>query len=220
MKWIVTGMALGTLVLGGCATKEYVHEYVDGQVKPVKAELAAVDGRAQAGIAGNARRLDAVEGTLRDHEGRIAKNTEDIAELTKTAQAALERANAAGKLLEGKFVQEVVLTDDQLKFGSDKSSLGEAARLMLDDLAGRLKAENKNVYIEIQGHTDSRGSESRNLKLGEERAEAVRRYLGTKGGIPLHRMSTVSYGESQPVANNMLNEGRQQNRRVVLVVLQ
>ena len=64
--------------------------------------------------------------------------------------------------------------------------------------ANRLKSENKNVYLEIQGHTDSTGSDMYNYKLGEERAEAVRRYLN-KQGVALNRMSTISYGKDEPV---------------------
>jgi outer membrane protein OmpA-like peptidoglycan-associated protein len=57
-----------------------------------------------------------------------------------------------------------------------------------------------------------------NYRLGEERAEAVRRYLN-KAGIALNRMSTISYGEDEPVAPNKSKEGRSKNRRVVVIVL-
>ena len=82
----------------------------------------------------------------------------------------------------------------------------------------KLKADNKNVYLEIQGHTDSTGSKSGNMRLGEERAEAVRLFMNQQG-VPLNRMSTISYGDAAPVAPNTTREGRAQNRRVVLVVL-
>ena len=116
-------------------------------------------------------------------------------------------------------MHEVVLTDDQLRFGPGRATLTAEARAMLDDFAARLKAENQNIYIEIQGHTDSIGEEAANLRLGQLRAEAVRDYLNRSGGIPLHRMAVISYGESQPVADNRYRHGREQNRRVVLVVL-
>jgi outer membrane protein OmpA-like peptidoglycan-associated protein len=81
-----------------------------------------------------------------------------------------------------------------------------------------LKAENQNVYLEIQGHTDSVGPEEYNFRLGLERAETVRRYL-SESGIPLHRISVISYGEERPVATNKTKDGRSQNRRVVIQVL-
>ena len=82
----------------------------------------------------------------------------------------------------------------------------------------KLKSENKNVYVEVQGHTDATGPKDHNYKLGEERAEAVRRYLNQKG-VALNRIGTISYGPDAPAADNESREGRQQNRRVVLVVL-
>jgi peptidoglycan-associated lipoprotein len=135
-----------------------------------------------------------------------------------TARDALDRANAAHKLAEGKFLYQVVLSDDSMKFPVDKSNLSPEAEQRLGELVDRLKAENRNVYLEIQGHTDSTGSSEYNEELGQARAEAVRRYLNGHG-VALNRMSTISYGKDSPVAPNDTPEGRAQNRRVVIVVL-
>jgi len=78
----------------------------------------------------------------------------------------------------------------------------------------------KTVYLEIEGHTDNVGSEEYNKVLGERRAEAVRVYLNEKGGIPLHAMNVISYGEDEPVSDNGSRTGRAQNRRVVIRVLE
>jgi outer membrane protein OmpA-like peptidoglycan-associated protein len=72
--------------------------------------------------------------------------------------------------------------------------------------------------VEIQGHTDSTGTPAYNMRLGEERAEAVRRFMNQQG-VPLNRMSTISYGQDHPVAPNDTKVGRAQNRRVVVVVM-
>ena len=218
----VMGMA-GLLSLGGCATKDYVHEYVDGQMAPVNSQMKSLDGRVAgtenglrdaSGSLGNlGARLNGIDGTLRDHDGRIVQ-------VSKTAQDALERAIASGRLAEGKFVYETTLSDaTTLAFKLEGDELSKATREALDAFAARLKSENKSVYIEIQGHTDTTGDAAFNLRLGEERAESVRRYLNMKGGIALHRMATISYGETAPVADNKSRAGREQNRRVVLVVL-
>ncbi len=66
----------------------------------------------------------------------------------------------------------------------------------------------RDVYVEIQGHTDSTGSEAYNQQLGLERAEAVRRYLSRGHGFALHRLSVVSYGESEPAVDNDTRENR------------
>jgi len=72
--------------------------------------------------------------------------------------------------------------------------------------------------LEIQGHTDARGPNTLNARLGEERAEAVRLFMN-QHGVPLNRMSTISYGKADPVADNKTRTGRAQNRRVVLIVM-
>jgi len=135
-----------------------------------------------------------------------------------TAREALDRANAAHKLAEGKFLFQVVLSDDSVKFPVDRDELSPEAETRLNELVTRLKGENRNVYLEIQGHTDATGPSGYNDQLGEARAEAVRRFLSQQG-VALNRMATISYGEEAPVAPNETREGRAQNRRVAIVVL-
>ncbi|HYD27268.1 OmpA family protein [Brevundimonas sp.] len=141
-----------------------------------------------------------------------------VTEVEGTAGEALARANAAHKLAEGKFLYEVVLADDSMKFPVDEDALSPEAEARLSELVQRLKAENRNVYLEIQGHTDATGDAEYNERLGAARAEAVRRFL-SRDGIALNRMATISYGEESPVAPNETPEGRAQNRRVAIVVL-
>lgn len=217
------------LLLSGCATKDYVHEYVQSQLKPVNSRIDALENRANntdaainsssTGLEATSKRLDDAASTLKLHGDRLAKNEADIAQISKTAQDALDRATAAGKLAAGKMAYEVVLSEDKVKFGTNKTVLSKQAMDALDAFASKVKAEDRGVFIEVQGHTDSIGSEAFNLKVGQKRADAVLRYLHAKGGIPLHRLSAMSYGESMPVASNMNRAGRAQNRRVVLVVL-
>lgn len=200
----IAAAAAVALVSTGCATKKYVK----GEVSTVNERVDGVQGQ-----------VEEAQTTLRDHDGRITRNEAATAEASKTAREALDRAVAAGKLAEGKLLYETVLSDDKVKFGFDQATLSDDARAALDAFAAQLKTENKNVYVEIQGHTDNVGGESYNEKLGAQRAAAVKEYLA-KQGIPLFRMETISYGEAAPVADNGSREGRAQNRRVVLVVLQ
>jgi len=202
--WIVAAAGVLVLVASGCATKKYVGE-----------EVATVTTR----VDGIQTQVEDAQTQLKDHDSRIVKNASASAAASRTAQEALDRAIAAGKLAEGKFLYETVLSDDAVKFGFDKAELSAEAKAALDQFSDKLRTDNQNVYIEIQGHTDNVGSDEYNFKLGEKRAEVVRRYLSLKG-VPLHRMSVISYGETEPVADNSTREGRNQNRRVVLVVLQ
>jgi peptidoglycan-associated lipoprotein len=150
--------------------------------------------------------------------GRLDQDDAHLSDLDHTSREALERAKAAGKLAEGKFLYAMVLSDDSVKFPVDRASLSPEAQTRLMDFVQKLKADNRNVYVEIQGHTDASGDAAYNKKLGADRAEAVRLFMN-KQGVALNRMSTISYGEEAPVAPNNTREGRAQNRRVVVIVL-
>lgn len=112
----------------------------------------------------------------------------------------------------------MVLSDDSVKFPVNRAKLSPEAQTRLLDFVQKLKGDNKNVYLEIQGHTDDTGSQPINMKLGEARAEAVRLFMNQQG-VALNRMATISYGDGAPVASNKTRDGRAQNRRVVVVVL-
>ena len=122
------------------------------------------------------------------------------------------------KLTEGKLIYQETLRNSEAKFEFDSYALGEGAKAMLDSFVQKLIAENKGIYIEIQGHTDSTGEEGYNLLLGKKRAEAVLEYFHKQHGVPLHRMELISYGSSKPVADNGTREGRGMNRRVEILV--
>ena len=149
---------------------------------------------------------------------RLDQDDTHLASLDQNTRDALDRATAAGKLAEGKFLYQMVLSDDSVKFPTDGSQLSPEAQTRLADFIQKLKADNKNVYLEIQGHTDATGSKDFNMHLGEERSEAVRLYMNQQG-VPLNRMATISYGATDPVAPNDTREGRAQNRRVVVIVM-
>jgi len=196
----VGALLLGSFGLTACASKKYVGE-------EVAKSSATTD-----------KRINDVESQVEATQTKVKAHDTKLAELDTATRQALERAQEAGKLAEGKFVYSLVLSDDAAKFPSNKYELSKEAKEALDAFAERLKSENKNVYLEIQGHTDSTGSESYNMQLGHDRAEAVRRYLN-KQGVALNRMSTISYGAAEPVESNKTKDGRSKNRRVVVIVL-
>lgn len=209
-KALAAVLATATISMGlaGCATKTYVNDRVDTASRATDTKI----GEVQKQVESNQSDITA----LRQSN---AKQDEQIGQLSDTAKEALARAVEAGKLAQGKFLYEVQLTDDAVHFPLNSAALSKEAEAALDGFVGKLTSENKNVYIEIQGHTDSSGEEAYNLALGERRADAVRRYLAMHG-VPLHRMNVISYGESKPIADNSTREGRATNRRVTLVVLQ
>lgn len=149
---------------------------------------------------------------------RVDNHETRIQGIDATAREALQRADAAGKLAQGKFVYSPMLSDDSIKFAPGKSTLSAEAQSRLDAFVSKLKADNRNVYIEVQGHTDATEGKAGAYRLGEARAEAVRRYL-SKQGVSLNRISTISYGADSPVGEGASKAAREANRRVVLIVL-
>lgn len=194
------GIAAMLAILPGCATKQYVSAEVEKS--SVKSEKRITDVESQ---------VEQTQTRVNDHEQRITA-------LDKSTRDAIARATEAGKLAQGKFNYSVVLSDDKAHFPVNGHDLSKEAEEQLDEFVERLKTDNKNVFIEIQGHTDSTGSPDYNMRLGQERADAVRLYLNQKG-VALNRLSTISYGETQPVDSNKSKDGRSKNRRVVIVVL-
>ena len=205
---LVVGLTAMSLAIG-CASRGFVRQQDEAT------RIALGDQVAELASA-----VEQVQSDVTALEGAVEQHDKEIEGLSLTSREALERAIAAGKLAEGKFVYERVLTDEGVQFGFEKADLSEDARRELDTFAEQIRENDENVFVEIQGHTDSSGEESFNLALGEERAAAVRRYLSLEHGLPLHRMSVISYGEAAPIDDNGTREGRARNRRVSLVVLQ
>ncbi len=185
----MAGFALAGISLGGCATKGFVRQQV----------------------AVTQSQVDAQKATLQADDAHLAT-------LDQGTRDALQRAEAAHKLAEGKFLYSMVLSDDSVKFPTAQSELSPEAKTRLMDFVQKLKSDNRNVYVEIQGHTDNTGSKIGNMHLGEARADAVRLFMNQQG-VALNRMSTISYGQDAPVAPNDNRQGRAQNRRVVVIVL-
>jgi len=197
---IVGAVMVGAVGMSGCATKSFVREQVGAEDQKLDAQGHRIDEQGA------------------QINGRLDQGDQRMAGLDRTSREALERAQAAGKLAEGKFLYQMVLSDDSVKFPVDRASLSPEAQARLADLVEKLKSENRNVYLEIQGHTDATGSETINQRLGEARAEAVRLFMN-QHGVALNRMSTISYGSTTPVAENKTRAGRAQNRRVVVIVM-
>ena len=183
----------------GCATKEYVNQQISQSLES---------------------RVDKITQEIKANRNEIMALKDSVAAASSNVQDAMDRAEKAGKLAEGKFLYEATISDASINFAFDKSDLSKEALTTLDVIAEELKKENKNVYVEIQGHTDSVGTEEYNLELGEDRAESVLNYFHVEHHFPLHRMSTFSYGESQMVVDNDTAENRAENRRVTIVVME
>jgi len=112
--------------------------------------------------------------------------------------------------------RERTIVLDNVLFDFDKTAVKPDGAKILDRLIAFLK-ENSDKKVELEGHTDSVGSDQYNQALSERRAASVKDYL-TKRGINPGRISTHGFGESKPIADNKTAEGRARNRRVEIKV--
>jgi outer membrane protein OmpA-like peptidoglycan-associated protein len=203
------GMAMVLLAVPGCVTKKQFRSTVEDTDNRI--------GTIEGDVESSQRRLEGLEQTT----DRIGSEAERANRTGSQALSAAERAaEEARRASEGRLLWKITLSDDKVKFPLDEATLSDEAIAELDQLASRVKSLNKAVYLEIEGHTDSTGAEAYNRTLGQQRAEAVLRYLNEKAGIPLHAMNVISHGEKTPIADNSSREGRSQNRRVVVKVLE
>ena len=208
-------LALGVAV-SGCATKKYVSKEV-GEVNQKVDNLSTEVEKTQQRVKQTEVRIDAVD---KQSQTGIAEAKSGVAEAKGSAQAAMSRASEAEKAAKGKLIYTITLSNDKVTFPFNRAEVGDDAKRVVDEAIGPFKAENRGVFFEIEGHTDGTGDPVYNEKLGEERALAVRNYLHDQHGIALSRMQVISYGDKKPVGDNKTKDGRAQNRRVVIQVLE
>jgi len=210
LGWAVAGVAVVSLMAAnGCVTKKVWRQNVEATDTRIKG--------VESGLEGQEKRTSDL---ARETDTRITEVKATADKGVEIGSQAMSKAEEAEKAARGKILWTTTLSDDSVKFSFDGDKVPDGAQSILNDLASKVKSLDKTVYLEIEGHTDNIGSDTYNEKLGESRAEAVRNYLAESGGIPLHAMNVISYGESKPVAANNTSEGRAKNRRVVVRVLE
>ena len=214
---IVTALS----VAPACATKKFVRTSV-GEVN----DKVTSQGKT---LEETQERVRVAEGRITDVDAKAAAANDSASKANAAAAEAANKAVEVGRTAESravaiegemrKLIFETVLSEDRGQFKLGKAVLPDDAAGALDNMVSQLKADKKNVWVEIEGHTDSTGDKKLNETLGLQRAEAVKRYLYEHHQIPLHKINVISYGEEKPVAPNNTKDGRAQNRRVVIKVL-
>ncbi len=209
MRLMIVPLLAAGVALAGCAKKSYVNR----EVGEVNQKVDAVSAE-----------VEKTQERVRQNEVEIARVNDEsqsgIAEAKGSAAAAMDKASAAERAAKGKLVYTLTVSNDKVQFPFNKAELSDEAKALIDDEIGPYVQENAGVWFEIEGHTDSTGDAAYNMLLGEERAMAVRDYLAKAHGIALSRLEVISYGEEEPAADNSTREGRSQNRRVVIRVLE
>ena len=218
---MVTGATIRTeqsLQQIGRDTSDLLLQKRDRELKAARAGADTRDSEAE-----QARRA-AAEARARDAEARAREAERARRQAAEAeAQRAAEQAKAAALATELASLKAqqtdrgLVLTVGDVLFDAGKTEMGPGAQRSIDKLADFLKAYPKRIVL-IEGHTDNTGDEGFNVKLSQQRADAVRDKLVAKGIAP-ERIRTKGYGPKFPVVDNDTPAGRQHNRRVEVVVL-
>ncbi|MEO8501091.1 MAG: OmpA family protein [Vicinamibacteria bacterium] len=216
MKRIVLSIVVLSVAATGCATKKYVSKGI-GDVNQKVENLSGEVEKTQARVKTTETRIDAVD---QQSKAGIADAKGTATEAKGSAAAAMTKAQDAERAAKGKLLYTVTLSNDKVTFPLNRATISDEAKKMVDEAIGPIVAENKGVFFEIEGHTDATGEATYNEKLGHDRAMAVRAYLHDQHNIALSRIEVISYGETKPVADNKTRDGRAQNRRVVIRVVE
>ncbi len=200
---LISFIAFILALTSGCASKKFVVQ----QVADLNKKVDDVSNE-----------VEASQTRLREHDEKLATIGELIGQQDYQLKAVDTKVDEVKSLIRGNLISKETLRTSDAKFGFDSFKLIPEATAVIDTFVRKLIEENKGVFLEIQGHTDSIGSAEYNLALGKNRAEAIREYLYVHSHIPLHRMEVISLGSSQPLVDNSTREGRAQNRRIEILV--
>lgn len=220
-------VALGPMLLlsTGCiATRKYVRN----TTTPIDSRITKVDQKVDQKTAQNAQDIrnldDKTEAGISEARNSAEKANQAAGVADQHAQQAHQLAQQG--VSEANKAQEMVNNFDNYQaeqkatilFGLNKATLTEADMQRLDQLVQNVGTL-KHYVIQIQGYTDKTGPKEYNLQLSQKRANAVIRYLTTNAKVPLVRIYSMGYGESDPAAPNSTRKGRELNRRVDLTVM-
>jgi peptidoglycan-associated lipoprotein len=183
--WIFGAIMLAMLLALGvsCAKKQVTME---------TQEMAAEEGAAQQSAEDEAARREAEEARLQEQRAREARQRQEASSMSEAARRA-------------------AFEDEEIHFDFDKYVLTPQAMMILDDKAAYLR-EHSGVRVLVEGHCDDRGSNEYNLALGDRRANSAKNYL-VKSGVAASRITTISYGEEQPLCMQQNESCWYRNRR-------
>jgi OOP family OmpA-OmpF porin len=152
-----------------------------------------------------------------DTDGDGFRDDQDACPQEKGVDDADPTKRGCPKLVRVTDTEIIIL--EQVQFDTGKATIKPASDPLLDSVAQVLKEHPEILKLEVQGHTDNKGSAALNKKLSQDRADSVRKAL-EKRGVEAGRMVGKGFGPDKPIADNKDDAGRQKNRRVQFVVLE
>jgi outer membrane protein OmpA-like peptidoglycan-associated protein len=231
-------VALGSLSSGCIASRKFVRNEVkttsdqlSGEIDKTNSEVketrdsvdqvnqkvAGVDQR----VTGVDQKVAGVDGKVSDLDSRTTQGLNTLKGDVNSVSSKADQANNSITSLDRKFQNRnnfQVSVQKSVLFKFDSADLKNADKSSLDEVASAV-AENPDAIIVLEGHTDNTGDAAYNMRLGERRVDAVRRYLAIEKSVPVYRIEQISFGSEKPLAPNNSKDGREQNRSVSISVL-
>jgi len=239
---VILTLALGSFSSGCIASRKFVRsevktstdqvsgqlssqiEKTNGEVKETKdsvdqvnQKVAGVDRR----VSGVDQKVDGVDGKVSALDSRTTQGLNGLKSDVNSVSGKADQANSNVASLDRKFQNRnnfQVSMQKSVLFKFDSADLSAADKSPLDEVASALSG-NQNAIIVLEGHTDNTGDAAYNVKLGERRVDAVRRYLAIEKNVPVYRIEQISFGAERPLAPNNSKDGREQNRSVNISLL-
>jgi len=219
LKRIATEMELAAQFDKGMqAPMQEINEHAGQQAQEgrrLKQELADRDDKLTV-LDTQLKRLESRLGGVSEERVQLQRRV-DAQERLRSSVAALEASFSADEARVVRQGDDVVLSLLGIKFPSGRSTIDSSSTALMKKVQQGL-ALFPGASISVEGHTDANGSDSTNLILSQDRADAVRQYLVGNFGLNPEKVSSVGYGEARPVATNETAAGRTRNRRIDLVI--
>jgi OOP family OmpA-OmpF porin len=185
------------------------------EVRRLKQELADREDQLTA-LNTQLQRMESRLGGVSEERVALQRRV-DAQERLRSSVAALAATFSADEARVTRQGDDVVLSLLGIKFPSGRSTIDASSSALMRKVQQGL-ALFPDASISVEGHTDANGSDSTNLILSQDRADAVRQYLVSNFGLNPEKVTSVGYGEARPVATNETAAGRTRNRRIDLVI--
>ena len=183
---------------------------VNQRVTGVDGKVSDLDSRTTAG-------LNTLKGDVQTVDQKAANANQKASD----AQIAVNRTAGDLKVLDKNFQnrnQFTVAGEKSVQFKFNSAVLDPSLNVALDEIAAAVM-QTPDAIVVLEGRTDSMGDKDYNVKLGERRIEAVRRYLAVEKSVPVYKIHEISFGAAKPIAPNDSRDGREKNRAVTMTIL-
>ena len=216
------------VVTSGCATHKFVRNQVKTSSDTLTARIETNEGQikevqddADKKVSGVDTKVSELDTKTSEQFNTVRTDVQGVDQKASQAHNEAQHAAADVSTLDSKFQNRNNFnsTDEKsVQFKFNSATLDSQYMEVLDEIANTLM-QNPDAIVVLEGRTDSMGAKDYNVKLGERRIDAVRRYLAVEKGVPVYRIHDISFGAEKPIAENKTRDGREKNRVVTMTIL-